>query len=89
MTLPTVPLNDCPIGLFLARDGELCVMTEYAKQEKGGPAQRDAYIVSSGEYFWGGAKTTAERGAVPVTPLAIDDLMPEFWHQYAYQPANE
>lgn len=43
-----VTLADCPIGLFMCR-GELCLKTEYSSNE----GRIDAYIVSSGEFFWG------------------------------------
>lgn len=43
-----VPLADCPIGLFWCGD-ELCLKTEYGTNE----GRIDAYIVSSGEFFWG------------------------------------
>lgn len=57
-----IPLRDCPIGLFMAGD-TLCVKTEYGND--------DAYIVWSGERFWGGAKTYDEIGNALVLP--IDD----------------
>ncbi len=55
-----VKLKDCPIGLFI-KDGTLCVKTEYGNE---------SYIVWSGEYFWGGAKTKAETGEVLVLPIS-------------------
>jgi hypothetical protein len=45
----TTTLAECPIGLFLAESGELCLKTEYGNNE----GRIDAYIVSSGEFFWG------------------------------------
>lgn len=54
-----VKLKDCPIGLFIKGD-TLCVKTEYGNE---------SYIVWSGEYFWGGAKTKAEMGEVLVLPI--------------------
>lgn len=54
-----VKLKDCPIGLFV-KGNTLCVKTEYGNE---------AYIVCSGEYFWGGAKTKAEIGEVLVLPI--------------------
>lgn len=59
-----VPLSECPIGLFLASNGELCLKTEYGDNE----GRIDAYIVSSGEFFWGGAKTRQDQRCVLVTP---------------------
>lgn len=61
MTDKLVPLRNCPIGLFI-KDNTLCVKTEYGNE---------AYIVSSGEVFWGGAKNKEEIGNVLVLP--IDD----------------
>lgn len=56
-----VKLKDCPIGLFI-KNGTLCAKTEYGND--------DAYIVWSGERFWGGAKTIAEIGEVLVLPIS-------------------
>ena len=55
-----VKLKDCPIGLFITNN-TLCVKTEYGND--------DAYIVWSGERFWGGAKKIAEIGEVLVLPI--------------------
>lgn len=55
-----VKLKDCPKGLFI-KDNTLCVKTEYGNE---------AYIVWSGEYFWGGAETKAEIGEVLVLPIS-------------------
>lgn len=54
-----VPLRYCPVGLFI-HGNDLCVKTEYGNE---------AYIVSSGEYFWGGAKTHQQIGDVLVLPI--------------------
>lgn len=43
-----VPLWNAPIGLFKC-DGELCLKTEYRRND----GWIEAYIVSSGEAFWG------------------------------------
>ena len=56
-----VKLKDCPIGLFI-KGYTLCVKTEYGNA--------DAYIVWSGERFWGGAKTIEEIGEVFVLPIS-------------------
>lgn len=56
-----IPLRDYPKGLFI-KGNTLCVKTEYGN---------DAYIVGSGEYFWGGAKTKEEIGDILILP--IDD----------------
>ena len=66
-------LCDAPIGLFLFGD-TLCLMTEYSSEGCG----RHAYIVSSGEMFWGGAKSKEERANLDVTPVTVrpDGLRP-------------
>ena len=66
-------LRDVPVGLFLFED-TLCLMTEYSNEGCG----REAYIVSSGETFWGGAKSKEERANLDVTPVTVkqDDLRP-------------
>lgn len=61
-----VTLAECPIGLFLSADGELCLKTEYGNND----GRIDAYIVSSGEMFWGSApQTIASQRAELVTPV--------------------
>lgn len=50
-----VTLAECPIGLFLYAN-ELCLKTEYGNDE----GRIDAYIVSSGEFFWGDSPQTIE-----------------------------
>lgn len=62
-------LADCPIGLFYSMDGELCLKTEYG----GNNGRIDAYIASSGEFFWGGAKTPGEQRQVFVRPVDLDE----------------
>jgi len=58
-------LAECPIGLFICRD-ELCLKTEYGNNE----GRIDAYIVSSGEFFWGLApQTIASQRAQIVRPI--------------------
>lgn len=57
-------LAECPIGLFMCGD-ELCLKTEYGSNE----GRIDAYIVSTGEFFWGGASTIAEQRMVKVLPV--------------------
>lgn len=62
----TCTLADCPIGLFIAESGELCLKTEYGNNE----GRIDAYIVSTGEMFWGAApQTIANQRAQIVTPV--------------------
>lgn len=64
--MSAVPLAECPVGLFLAADGELCLKTEYGDNN----GRIDAYIVSSGEMFWGAQPQTVEsQRAQLVTPV--------------------
>lgn len=63
-----VRLRACPIGLFWFGD-ELCLKTEYGSNE----GRIDAYIVSSGEFFWGERPQTIEsQRAQLVTPISLD-----------------
>ena len=57
-------LIDAPVGLFVSKEGEMCLKTEYIADWG-----VEAYIVSSGETFWGGAKTAEERNNLEVTPI--------------------
>ena len=59
-----VPLAECPPGLF-EFEGRLGFRSEYRSNE-GWP---DAYVVESGEYFWGGAERHPERAELMVLPL--------------------
>lgn len=63
-----VPLSFCPVGLFL-HDGTLAVMTEYSTTTESGYRNRDAYILTSGEYFWGGTNDSDQRANLLVQPL--------------------
>tara|TARA_R110002012_G_scaffold318358_1_gene536540 strand:- start:1382 stop:1624 length:243 start_codon:yes stop_codon:yes gene_type:complete len=58
----TVSLSECPPGLFLF---EKCLgfKSEY---------DNDAFVVSSGEYFWGGTKSSEDRDALRVVPVVIE-----------------
>jgi hypothetical protein len=59
-------LAKCPIGLFMSQDSELCLKTEYGNNE----GRIDAYIVSSGEFFWGAKpQTIASQRSEVVTPV--------------------
>lgn len=95
MPLPTCTLDDCPTGLFWFEGngyGTLGFKSEYTTETSsmGVPfLQCDAYVVSSGEYFWGGAKTGKERAELMVTPLNFDDTPVEFFAPHAYMPEPE
>ncbi len=61
-------LEKCPIGLFEAGSGELCLKTEYGSNE----GRIDAYIVSSGEFFWGNQpQTIANQRVQLVSPVDV------------------
>lgn len=57
---PRVPLRDCPPGLFRSESGHLGFRSEYGE---------DAYVVASGEYWWGGTSDRAMRARQSVQPL--------------------
>ncbi|WEK05731.1 MAG: hypothetical protein P0Y65_05610 [Candidatus Devosia phytovorans] len=69
-----VSLDDCPPGLFWF-DGSLCFKSEYS-QLRGTPDNRlmqcDAYVVASGEYFWGGTSDVAARSELMVQPIHFE-----------------
>lgn len=60
-------LTDVPIGLFRF-DGELVLKTEY-HHLCGDKYIPDCFLVSSGEYFWGGVNTADEFNNLEVEPL--------------------
>lgn len=62
--LKTLPLRDCPPGLF-KHGRTLCFKSEYGNNE----GRIDAYIVSSGEFFWGGTTKPKDQAALMVTPV--------------------
>ena len=72
-----VKLIDAPVGLFLY-DGCMVLKTEYCT-ESDGRISPDCYIVSSGEYFWGGAKTIKERNALKVMPIKAKPVKQGRW----------
>ena len=74
MSNKLVPLRNCPIGLFI-KDNTLCVKTEY---------RNESYIVWSGEYFWGGAKTKQQIGDVLVLPIP-DKIVQKIEKKYGKQ----
>lgn len=72
MSSVRVTLADCPIGLFIDSSGQLCVKTEYSEDS----GRIRAFVVASGEAFWGPHPQTAanQRNAM-VMPLAPDRPM--------------
>ena len=66
-----VTLAECPIGLFINRWGGLCLKTEYGNND----GRIDAYIVSSGEFFWGDhPQTIANQRRQNVLPVTDDEV---------------
>ena len=65
-----VPLADCPPGVFVSPQGWLGFRNEYWT-DKGEP---EAYVLASGEFYWGGVDTHAERRKVLVRPLDPDEV---------------
>jgi len=61
-------LDQCPPGLFLA-GGCLGFKSEYRTAE----GWTEAFVVSSGESFSGGAASAKDREALLVTPVEITD----------------
>lgn len=57
-----VKLAECPPGLFVF-DGHLGFRSEYGD---------DAYVVQSGEYFWGGTDKRPERAELIVQPCITE-----------------
>lgn len=69
-------LIDAPIGIFRF-DGELVLKTEYKSENKqSGKYIPDCYIVRTGEYFWGGAKTANELNNLDVEPVDFAESLP-------------
>lgn len=68
-----VTLGACPAGLFLF--GEcLGFKSEYRTASAKGFPQSDAYVVSTGEYFWGGTSKSDVREKLLVLPLRTRTL---------------
>lgn len=61
-------LWNCPEGLFFFGD-TLCFKSEYMTLNAAGMYQTDAYVVATGEYFWGGAPTAVAREQLLVEPF--------------------
>lgn len=66
-------LGDCPPGLFLFEGRCLGFKSEYKTESKSRPGfwQSDAYVVESGEYFWGGTSQPEWREQLMVLPLGV------------------
>lgn len=61
-------LADCPPGLFLF-DKILGFKTEYSLELGQKEYYPQAFVVASGEVFWGGVHTHEERANLMVQPL--------------------
>ena len=69
-------LIDAPIGIFRF-NGELVLKTEYySKDKQSGKYIPDCYIIRTGEYFWGGAKTANELINLDIEPVDFAELLP-------------
>lgn len=64
----TCTLDDCPPGLFLFGDC-LGVKSEYRRQN----GSVEAFVVATGEAFWGGTKTPEDCNALRVIPVELVD----------------
>lgn len=71
-------LINAPIGLLMF-DDTLFLKTEYCetkRDEKGYTVTVPmCYILSSGEYFWGGAETYEERNNLEVKVVKVKDIV--------------
>lgn len=61
-------LEDLPSGSLFIHKNSVCLKTEY----KNNNGTIDAFIIGSGEMFWGGAKTSEEQAKIEVLPIEID-----------------
>ena len=59
-------LSDLPNGSLFLYDGTIALKSEYRSDGKS-----DAYIVGSGEYFWGGTNDKEIRESLKVFRLKI------------------
>ena len=64
-------LEELPCGtLFAFGDDCIAVKSEYRCNN----GLIEAFIIDSGEQFWGGAKTAKEQNALMVQPLEIEEV---------------
>jgi hypothetical protein len=71
--LAEIPLEDCPVGLFQF-GRTIGFKSEYMTQQSNGDFSIDAYVVESGEYFWGGTNNGEDQRALFVTPIDFDRI---------------
>lgn len=67
-----IPLRDYPKGLFV-HDDTLCVKTEYGNE---------AYIVWSGECFWGGKGEIGDVLILPIEDSFVQKIEKRFGKRY-------
>ena len=60
-----VTLAKCPVGALFMYEGTLALKTEYRTSA----GLIEAYIVGSGEFFWGGTSTVKDQAALMVQPI--------------------
>lgn len=65
-------LVDCPAGLFLYKGDCLGFKTEYSIELGQNEYYPQAFVVASGEVFWGDAKCHEERCKLMVQPITIE-----------------
>ena len=75
-----VTLAECPIGLFRCGD-TLALKTEYGNNE----GRIDAYIVESGEFFWGDPPQTVKRQRAQI----VYPVIPPPWATVATSATHE
>lgn len=71
-------LAACPPGLFMFDDC-LGFKSEYKTESLSHPGvwQSDAYVVQSGEYFWGGVSDPRQREKLMVRPIDAGPISEE------------
>lgn len=79
-----VTLAECPPGLFLFGN-TLGFKSEYMSPSTHVPGgyKVDAYVVESGEFFWGGTSNPREREVLLVQPMELDDILKRHWDEDA------
>lgn len=79
---PKMTLTACPVGLFMYGD-ELCLKTEYRTAR----GAIEAYIASTGEFFWGAQPQTVESqlGQI-VRPIEVVERADESSEQVGWRP---
>lgn len=60
-------LEELECGSLFKHEGTIALKTEYSSNS----GLIEAYIVGSGEHFWGGTSTPSEQSQLIVTPLTL------------------